>query len=339
MAQRAAGGGAGQDLDARGLVLAHAGGDLGAKLAPDLSVNRLRERLATQEVAERPEPVVDPNTAWWRVENALNTASVILGSDDDAAAQGHLDAFGDTLQNMARVTPGRHRHELEAVAKAFDRARRSRTRADHQAATALRQAARELAYASSEPGGLAVAVLFAVLHLARAAAKWHEQRGHEQQAAAARETLRHVQTGYQQAAEPVLAGLIRRAPRVTTASRFEQDLRAVLSDHADRILTDPAWAALTTTLARAEGAGHNSRYLLATVGTQRELDSADRPAEVLNWRIAAQPNRRVQAARRRGSVGDASSMPAMPRSSHPQQLHFPKPHNPVSKARGQGPFP
>ncbi|GHI10947.1 hypothetical protein Scinn_04100 [Streptomyces virginiae] len=118
-----------------------------------------------------------------------------------------------------------------------------------------------------------------------AAAKWHEQRGHEQQAAAAEEALRHLQAGYQQAATPVLADLTRRAPRAATVRRFEQDVRATLPDHADRILADPAWTALTTTLAHAETAGHSSRRLLTEVGTQRELDSAEHPAEVLNWRI------------------------------------------------------
>ncbi|WP_073946269.1 relaxase/mobilization nuclease domain-containing protein [Streptomyces kebangsaanensis] len=284
----------------------------GSKLAPDLSINRLRERLPDQEVADRPERMADPNTPWWRVENALSTASAILGSDDDSAVQGHLDAFGDTLHNMARATHGQYRQELVSAARAFNRARRSTIRADHQAAAALRQAAKELAYASGEPGGLAIAVLFAALHLARAAAKWHEQRGHEQQAAAAEETLRHLQAGYQQAAEPVLAELARRAPSATTASRFEQDLRAALPYHADRVLADPAWAALTTTLARAKTAGHNPRHLLAEVGSERELDSAEHPAEVLTWRIAAQPNRRTQAARSRSTISGVSSVSAAP---------------------------
>lgn len=107
------------------------------------------------------------------------------------------------------------------------------------------------------------------------------QRGHEQQAAAAEEAFRHLQEGYQQAATPVLADLTRRAPRAATARRFEQDVREALPNHADRILADPTWTALTTTLARAETAGHNPRRLLAEVGTQRELDSAEHPAEVL----------------------------------------------------------
>ena len=269
----------------------------GSKLAPDLSYNRLCERLPTQELADRPQQMADRAEPWHRAETAIHDAHAVLDSGDDAVAQGHLDAFGDTLQNLALATDGAHRSELQAAARAFNRARRSAIRADHQAATSLREAAKELVYATHDPGGLAIALIFAALHVARAAAKWHEQRGHEQQAAAAEEAFRHLHAGYQQAAQPVLADLARRAPRATTASRFEQDLRAVLPDHADRVLADPTWPALTTTLARAETAGYNTRHLLAEVAARRELDTADRPAEVLNWRITVQPNRRAQAAR------------------------------------------
>ncbi|MEU3389608.1 relaxase/mobilization nuclease domain-containing protein [Streptomyces albidoflavus] len=286
----------------------------GSKLAPDLSINRLRERLPDQEVADHTRYVADPTDPWRHTTTAIRTARTVLDSDDDAAAQGHLAAFGDALYNIASATTGPHRAELRAAATAFNRARRSATRADHQAATALRKAAKELAYASNEPGGLAIALLFATVHLTRAAAKWHEQRGHEQQAAAAEEALRHLQAGYQQAATPVLADLTRRAPRAATVRRFDQDVRAALPDHANRILADPAWTALTTTLAHAETAGHNPRRLLAELGTQRELDSAEHPAEVLNWRITAQPNRRTQAARSRGTT---SGTPARSATPHP----------------------
>ncbi|MEV5522323.1 mobilization protein [Streptomyces pseudogriseolus] len=284
----------------------------GSKLAPDLSINRLRERLPDQKVADHPRYVADPADPWRHTTTAIHAARTVLDSGDDAAAQGHLAAFGDALYNIASATTGPHRAELRAAAMAFNRARRSATRADHQAATALRKAAKELAYASNEPGGLAIALLFATAHLARAAAKWHEQRGHAQQAAAAEEALRHLQAGYQQAATPALADLTRRAPRAATARRFEQDVRAALPDHADRILSDLTWTALTTTLAHAETAGHNPRRLLGEVGAQRELDSAEHPAEVLNWRITAQPNRRTQAARSRSTISGTSSMPATP---------------------------
>ncbi|MFI8881235.1 relaxase/mobilization nuclease domain-containing protein [Streptomyces sp. NPDC053813] len=287
----------------------------GSKLAPDLSINRLRERLPNQKVADHPQNVSDPATPWRHITTVIHASHTVLDSGDDATAQGHLAAFGDALHNIASATTGPHRTELRAAATAFNRARRSAIRADHQAATALREAARELAYASNQPGGLAIALLFATVHLARAATKWHEQRGHEQQAAAAEEAFRHLQSAYQQAATPVLADLARRAPRATTARRYEQDVRAALPDHADRILTDPNWTALATTLAHAETAGHNPRRLLAEVAAQRELDSAEHPAEVLTWRITAQPNRRTQAARSRNTISETSPTSATPRSS------------------------
>ncbi|MEU0166764.1 mobilization protein [Streptomyces iakyrus] len=297
----------------------------GSKLAPDLSYNRLCERLPAQDLADRPQRVADPAEPWNRAESAIRHAHGTLDADDDAVAQGHLDAFGDALHNLARATHGSYRDELLAAARVFNRARRSAIRADHQAATALRAAAKELAYATHDPGGLAIALIFAALHVARASAKWHEQRGHEQQAAAAEAAFRHLQAGYQQAAQPVLADLARRAPRATTANRFEKDLRAVLPDHADRVLADPAWPALTTTLARAETAGHNPRRLLSEVGALRELDSAEHPAEVLNWRITVQPNRRAQAARRQSTISGTTSMstaphpPATPANMTPEE--------------------
>ncbi|MGP9018643.1 relaxase/mobilization nuclease domain-containing protein [Streptomyces sp. BR1] len=282
----------------------------GSKLAPDLSCNRLRERIPSQEVADRPEPVADVADTWRRTESAMRTARTLLDTDDDAVAQGHLDAFADTLHNLARATPGPHQAELQAAATAFNRARRSAIRADHQAADELRQAARELAYAPNLPGGLAIALVFTALHLARAAAHWHEQRGHEQQAAAAEEAFRHLQASYRQAAEPVLADLTRRAPRQQTINHFEAAVRQAVPNHADRILTDPAWPALATTLARAQTAGHNPRQLLARIAAERELDTAERPAEVLNWRITAQPNKRAQAARTPSTRSTTTVTPA-----------------------------
>lgn len=284
----------------------------GSKLAPDLSYNRLTERLPIQDVADRPKVVADPAEPWRRTESAVRAALTALDSGDDATAQGQLDAFADTLHNLARATPGPHRAELKAAAQAFNRARRSAIRADHQAATELRQAARELAHAPNLPGGLAIALVFTALHLARAAAHWHAQRGHEQQAAAGEEAFRHLQTSYQQAAAPHLAGLAQRAPRPQTIQRFETAVREAMPDHADRILTDPAWPALSTTLARAESAGHTPRVLLAEVAASRELDTAERPAEVLNWRITTQPNKRARAARQPSTfLGPAAAPPAV----------------------------
>ncbi|MEW1925891.1 mobilization protein [Streptomyces sp. NPDC088360] len=306
--------------EATGYSLAAPGDNIffgGSKLAPDLSYNRLTERLPTQDVADRPKAVADPAEPWRRTDSAARGVLTALDSGDDATAQGQLDAFADTLHNLARATPGPHQAELQAAAKAFNRARRSAIRADHQAATELRQAARELAYAPNLPGGLAIALVFTALHLARAAAHWHAQRGHEQQAAAAEEAFRHLQTGYQQAAAPHLAGLAQRAPRRQTIQRFETAVREAVPDHADRILTDLAWPALATTLARAETAGHTPRVLLAEVAASRELDTAERPAEVLNWRLTTQPNKRARAARQPSPVLGAAAAPPAVQPSAP----------------------
>ncbi|MYW77245.1 hypothetical protein F610DRAFT_00522 [Streptomyces sp. LaPpAH-199] len=124
-------------------------------------------------MADRPRFAADPAEPWQQTITAIQTAHTALDSDDDAAGQAHLAAFGDTLYNIASTTLGPHRTELRAAASAFNRARRSATRADHQAAHALRQAAKELAYACNGPGGLAIALLFAAVNLARAAAHWH----------------------------------------------------------------------------------------------------------------------------------------------------------------------
>ncbi|WP_330259671.1 mobilization protein [Streptomyces murinus] len=281
-----------------------------SKLAPDLSINRLRERLTSQDVADRPRQAADPAQPWRRAASALHATHTALGSANDSIAQAHLAAFGDVLHNLALATHGQHRTELRAAAVAFDRARRSAIRADHQTATALQEAAKELAYASHTPGGLAVAVIFAALHLARAAAHWHTQRGHEQQAAAAEQALLHLQAGYEQAAAPVLAQLTRRAPRPQTADRFEATIRHTVPAQADRILTDPAWPALVTALARAESAGHRPRQLLAQAAAERELDTAEHPAQVLIWRIATQPSDRARATPRRAPVGVPTPVPS-----------------------------
>jgi hypothetical protein len=275
----------------------------GSKLAPDLSLTRIREILThpVPRLAKRP----PAQELWRQADTALCETATVLNGTDDAAAQAHLTAFSTLLHNTALAAPPASRAELKAAASEFNRARRSAIRADHQKATALRDAAKDLIYASSDASGFAVAVLFALIHTAAAAARWYEQRGYEQQAAAAHQAILHLRTGYQQAAAPVLAELIRRAPRPQTAQRFETTLRHAVPDHTDRTLADPAWPALATTLAQAETAGHHLPTLLQKAAAERELDTADSPAEVLTWRMATTPSRRAAAARSRTHLAAA----------------------------------
>ncbi|MFC4034177.1 relaxase/mobilization nuclease domain-containing protein [Streptomyces polygonati] len=286
----------------------------GSTLAPDLSLNRIREVLTTQQAAGYPVARPRPENPWAHAYEALHDTATVLDSGDDAAAQAHLAALGDLLHTAARSALPDTRAELRAAAAEFNRARRSVIRADHISAAAMRATAKNLVHAPSDPGGLAVAVIFALLQLAIAAAHWYEQRGYQQQAAAAHATVTHLRAGYQQAAAPVLADLAHRTPRPEIAQRFETAVRQTIPDQADRILTDPAWPALATTLAQAETAGHHVPNLLRQVAAGRELDSAQSPAEVINWRLTATPNRRAQAAQARSTT--AGGTPAA--SAHVQ---------------------
>jgi hypothetical protein len=268
----------------------------GSKLAPDLSIVRIRETLTNPVPRPAKQSRPQPQDIWRHVNEALRETAAVLDGTDDTAAQAHLTAVSTLLHNTVRVAPPDSRAELQAAATAFNRARRSAIRADHEKATALRDAAKDLLYASPDAGGIVVAVLFALIHAAAAASRWYEQRGYEQQAAAARQAVVHLRASYRQAAAPVLADLTRRAPRAGTAQRFETTVRQSIPDHADRTLNDPAWPALVTTLAQAEIAGHHLPTLLQHVAAERELDTAPSPAETIAWRLMAAPDRRAEAA-------------------------------------------
>ncbi|MET9221323.1 hypothetical protein ABZX65_21455 [Streptomyces sp. NPDC003300] len=81
-----------------------------------------------------------------------------------------MSALGDLLHTTARSAPPDTQAELPAATE-FNRARRSAIRADPTTAAALRAAAKNLVHAPSDPGGLAVAVIFTLLQLAIAAAR------------------------------------------------------------------------------------------------------------------------------------------------------------------------
>ncbi|WP_335970929.1 relaxase/mobilization nuclease domain-containing protein [Streptomyces sp. CA2R106] len=280
----------------------------GSKLAPDLSIGRIRETL-THPVPRSPKnPRARTEDIWRQADTALRETAAILNSDDDATAQAHLAAFSTFLHNTALAAPPGAKAELKAAATDFNRARRSAIRADHQKATALRNAAKDLIYASSDAGGLAVAVLFALIHTAAAAAHWYQQRGYQQQAAAAQQTVLYLRSSYQQAAAPVLTELTRSTPRPQTTQRFEATVRQAVPDHADRILADPAWPALATTLAHTETAGHHLPTLLQQIAAERELDTAHSPAEVLTWRLTTAPNRRTNAAKARTTAANSRTV-------------------------------
>lgn len=291
----------------------------GYNLAPDLSINRLRERLAAHDSTDQPTARTTGPGPWHRADTALRDLRSNLlnreagGSQEtDSVIQAQAAAFSELLHNAAATAPAHIRAELRAAAASFNRANRSAIRAEHHSAAALRTAAKELLHAlgSGNDGGAAAGLLSTAVLTLIALARWNQARGLQQQAAAAHQTLVHLQTAYRQAAEPVLADLASRTPSPQEAQRYATDLRATLPEHATRILADPAWPALATTLAKAESAGQNPRHVLAEIAQHRELDTADHPAEVLNWRLHHQTTEHRAARIRAATARPHRNTPA-----------------------------
>lgn len=232
---------------------------------------------------------------------------------DDAHAQAHITALGDLIEATAQKAPTHLHAELRAASRAFARAQRSQIRAENQAAHTLRRAARDLAHTATGPDGSALATLLAALVWATiVAARWHEAKNHAHQAEAARQTLHHLQAAADRALTPVVGSLATRGPSDQARRTLAHDVRAAVPDHADRILTDPAWPALATVLADAEAGGHKPHQLLKEAAAQRELTTARQPARVLITRIQhtsrnPAPNTLAAAARRRTTMAPAPS--------------------------------
>ncbi|WP_369390162.1 mobilization protein [Streptomyces sp. CG1] len=291
------------DLNEHGEQIFHSGG----KIAPDLSLPKIKARLESSQPEEHPTARRSrPTTPWHQATDALDTLHT--GLADDTHAQAQVAALGELLEATAQKAPDNLRAELQAASKAFARAQRSQIRAEDRAAHVLRSAARDIVHTATGPDGSALAALLAALVWATiVAARWHEAKSHAHQADAARQTLHHLQTAADHALVPVLDGLAARQPNDHARRTLAHDVRAAVPEHAERILADPAWPALATVLADAEARGHKPHLLLREATAQRELTTARQPARVLITRIQhtgrnPAPNRRAEAARRRSTI-------------------------------------
>ncbi len=281
----------------------------GAKLAPDLSFPKIRERLTAIEAPPAAEPGSRrrPNP-WYQATAAAERIPHHLDHGDDAAAQAHIAAFGEAIDVLPLLAPSHLRPQLQQAATAFERATRSRIRAQQDQARALRGAVRALRTVpvTGDGSGLAMFLDIAVLVIF-ATARWHQARQHDQQVAAAHQALVHLQAVSQQAAAEPLAALAQRQPPARTMERHAQRILVIVPEHAQQILDDPAWPALAAALTEAETAGHDPELLLQHAARRRTLDDARSTARTLTWRIqrlAARqaPSARARAAQARTSV-------------------------------------
>jgi hypothetical protein len=274
----------------------------GSTLAPDLSLPRIQERFATEstppqtsesEQSDRPAVPSAPAAARRTTSHAAWQALLVLDhSSDDGAVAAQIAATGEVLDALAKTSALHTRDELRQAAWEFERASRSHTRAEFRHAQGLRRAARDLvrggpALGRGEDGATTTMVLDMLIFLAMAAAHWHAQRHHAQQAEAARRAAEHLRAAYQQAAGEPLMVLRERGSRIAPhlRRRHSATVHAALPELAETILTEPGCDALAATLADAEHAGHDPRALLTEAATRRELDTAESISEVLVWRL------------------------------------------------------
>nr|WP_203607328.1 relaxase/mobilization nuclease domain-containing protein [Streptomyces sp. SID11385] len=329
------------DENAKGEQIYQAGG----KIAPDLSVPKLRVRLETATSEEHPTARrTQHTTPWHQATDALDsfhaelTGSTGDGPGADARAQAHLASLGELIEATAQRAPADLRGEIRSASREFARAQRSQVRAEDRVADTVRLAARDIVHTATGPEGSALAALLAaMIWSAVLAQRWHEAKGHAQQSAAARRALDHLQTAVDQVLAPTLAELELRLPREETRRTLAHDVRTAVPGHAERILADEDWPALATVLADAEARGHKPHQLLKEAAEQRELDTARRPVRALITRIqhvGRDPvrNLRAEAARLRSTqsipaasgTGSAQPRPSAPatapeRGGHPRR--------------------
>ncbi|MGV9318224.1 relaxase/mobilization nuclease domain-containing protein [Streptomyces sp. NPDC003660] len=282
----------------------------GSKLAPDLSLPKIRRRLADGTVEQTTPSAANGQASWSPPARerrsatgiAERAASLLDGDDDEAAAQ--LVGVGELLDALAQTSPAATRAELAAAARAFERATRSHVRAERADTRALRSAARGIVRAGAalgrgEDGGTTAMLLSTLVLVTLAAARWHSARGHAQQAHASRQTAEHLRTAYHQAAATPIQALRDQGRALPEADRriHESTIRAALPERELR-----AADALIATLAQVELAGHDPEILLQQAIDMRELDTAEDVNDVLVWRL-----RRI--ARLPAHPGDAPRRP------------------------------
>ncbi|MEU5186708.1 relaxase/mobilization nuclease domain-containing protein [Streptomyces klenkii] len=275
----------------------------GSKLAPDLSLPRIRQRFASDaentvqtdkehggQAAQS--PVSRPASARRSAAHAAWTAMLVIDQGDDGAAAAEIAAAGEVLDALSKTSAAHTRQELREAARAFERASRSHIRAERLHDRALRHAARDIIYGGpalgrGEDGATTAMVIDMLIFLAIASANWHGKHQHAQQAAAARQAAEHLRAAYRQAAAAPLAALYQQGrylPR-PLHQLLVSVVQTTVPDLAGRLLAEPGWYALAATLTDAERAGYDPAALLSKAVQQRELGSADSVSDVLVWRI------------------------------------------------------
>lgn len=300
----------------------------GSRLAPDLSLPRVRERWTgtpPSALVAGAGQIGSRAAAWQFAAEHVHQAAAVLGQAGNEAGAGEMVALADFLTTYAAQAPAAVRGELRDAARAFERAGRAPTgrRMDSQATAHLRAATQLLAMgaavvASGGEGAAAIAVVVAVALAVAAAMRWHQAAQHQAQERAAAQAGRHLRAATEMA-YGASAGT--RAGRRATWQRttmqpggpalveaYAPVVREAIPHLAETVLGEAAWPALAATLRQAENAGYSPARVLAEVTAARGLGDAESTAEVLVWRL----QRRMDSDTRKGSTQSPQTAPRNP---------------------------
>ncbi len=288
----------------------------GSKLAPDLSLPRVRERWSDpvfRSPVPEPSAVASRAEAWQRAAEHVHQAAAVLGQAGNEAGAGEMAALSDFLTTFSADAPTAVRDEIRSTAQAFERAGRAplSRQMSSEASAHLRAATQLVAMGAAAVAGggeaaAAVALLVALALAVAAAVRWQQAHQFRAQEAAAAAAGHHLRAATEIAYGATTGANGRRGaqwhrttmepggPELTAA--YEPVVRAVLPRHAEAIISEAAWPALAATLRTVENAGYDPGTVLAQVAGSRGFGDADSVAEVLVWRL----QRRMEHDAQRG---------------------------------------
>ncbi|MFD4865273.1 relaxase/mobilization nuclease domain-containing protein [Streptomyces sp. NPDC058412] len=273
----------------------------GARLAPDLSLPRARERWNTSVELPR----VAPAEMWRVAEDKVRAAAAQLGAEGLQQGAGDVAALGDLIVVAAIVSPRLVRNQIKDAAYEFERA--SRAPGDRalegQARKLYRESNQLLAQSAAAVGRndavAALGFLLALVQAVEAAHRWHEAQQHRAQAEASGKAGRLLREAVEVTAGAAAAREYRPRPKRASArpaagqrkaaAPGERPMAGVVQEavpeHARAVLADQAWPSLRARLVEVERAGEDPVDVLVSVARRRELSSAGSVAEVLTWRL------------------------------------------------------
>lgn len=320
----------------------------GGRLAPDLSLPQLKQRWAG----------IEPTAGLSRVE-MLNRAAAVTAQATDMVARAArenptstpavVSAAAELMTANARALEGRKGGPLTDAAEAFRRAARVPNRQPFQrdeTADAMRLYAHTIAQTSrllgagEKDGARQLAAQLTLLVDAVAVLREAQEARHQAEAA-----LAAAQFARQHPGQPLPPHLARAAGTTGTTMRImgrdvevradaaeREDLAEItrrgLGTRAEEVLSDPAWPALATTLAKVEQAGRDPLATLRSARAERELATAESVAQVMVWRL----ENRLEKWQQEGT----DNAPQTPQQQPTQAARRPQQPGPTH-GRGHGP--